>query len=82
MISASSYGNNYLYLNSMARFLGISGTGKSNVSSYSVNRMYFASMLTDAQRYTSPSAAVPGILGGKPVAFTLVPTWTLVTPLT
>jgi hypothetical protein len=82
MLSAAQYGNNNLYLNSTARFLGISGTGKSNVSSYSVNRMYFSNMLTDAQRFAAPSAAIVGILGGKPVAWPLVTTWTLTTPLT
>jgi hypothetical protein len=82
MLSAAQYGNNFLYLNSTARFLGISGTGKSNVSSYSATRQYYANQLTDAQRYAAPSAAIPGILGGMPVAFPLVSTWTLTTPLT
>lgn len=88
MMTAKGYGNAAAYFNnnfnnSTSFQLGIAGglAGKRPVSAYSVVRQGGVAVSLTT-RIGSPSAAVIGWLGHRPVAFPLVTGWNFDTPLT
>jgi hypothetical protein len=90
MMHAGQYGNAGAYFSTGTSnqatlyMLGIVGNfaGKRPVSAYSVVRMVGNTNLSVANRIGSPSAAVIGWCGLRPVAFPLVTGWNFDTPLT
>ena len=91
MLDASGYGNAAAYFTNSSNtttavLLGIQSSfmGKRPVSVYSVVRIAGTPPqgLTPNNRRSSPSSAIVGWCGPRPVAFPLYPEWNYDTPLT